>query len=333
MKTLKLKNYRRILIVRPDRLGDLILTLPVAQLLKSLCPELTIDYLASTYAAPILKYAKYVDSYLPYTDEAGQPLAMAKLIEQLSMGNYDLALFLKPNWRSAFAILLSNIKIRVGTSRRPYSFLFNVRENVRRKHSNMHETDLNIQMLKPFGIDKGSDPSCPSLVVESGLNEVAAKYGLADKYIVIHPGSKGSAPNWLLDNYLKLADRLSGQMPIVITGQGNIDSKLSGKTINLLNQTSLDELARIVARARLFISGGTGPMHLASALGTPVIALFPSNPYLGPVRWGPRCEKHANILPTEHSNHKCSINENGTCECMIRIDVGLVYKKALEMLS
>ncbi len=333
MTRIKLNGNEKILIVRPDRIGDLVLSLPVASALKEVYPLLTIHFLASFYNVPILKYAVNVDGHILATDSDNNPISAGRLIDDMESEAYDLALFLKPGWLSAYAAYLAGIPIRVGTSRRFYSILFNVRENISRRRSDIHEADLNLMMLKPFGINKAAENLAPELQVNSDdFNKFPGLNGI-DEYIVIHPGSGGSAPNWPGRLYIELGAMLSKQTSVVITGQDANPSVLPERINNLVNKTDFAQLIRIISQARLFISGSTGPLHLAAALGIPVIGLYPNHPVLGPQRWAPRGKKTSIITPRKQNGHICRIKDNGSCDCMESISVSAVFDKALGMMT
>jgi len=333
MSRLKLHGNEKILIVRPDRIGDLVLTLPVASLLKKTYPGLTIHFLASTYNASIFKYASYVDDYILMTDAPGKPLNIGKLIEILEAESYDLALFIKPGWRSALAVFLAGVPLRLGTSRRFYSFLFNRRVNITRKNSDKHEVDLNIKMLRVFGLNISAGATIPEL--NPGPLEWRPIAGLTEsmEYVVIHPGSKGSAPNWPSLFYLELIKKMAENYKVVITGQGNDITELPDGVIDLINKTDFAQLLGILSKSKLLVSGGTGPLHIAAALGTPVLGLFPNHPVTGPQRWGPRGKRASFLTPDKQIDHICRINDDGSCECMKSIDIKTVYESALKLIG
>jgi ADP-heptose:LPS heptosyltransferase len=328
----KLKNCKSLLIVRPDRIGDLTLSLSVPAVIKAISPQVRVEYLVSSYAGNVLKYSEYVDDWICYTDETGDTKQPHKLIEIIAHRKYSAAIFLKPNWQSAFAAAMARIPIRIGTARRAYSLLFNERVNINRKGSGMHEIDLNLQLLKPFGLDIPPRAINPILTTANRPWPNKADFNLPPKYVLIHLGSKGSAANWPLANYIKLIAHLCKITPVVITGQMDIPEGISPGAINLLNKTNFDDLMHLIAGASLFISGGTGPLHLASALGRPLIGFFPNRPHLGPTRWGPRGANAIALTSPEQIGHKCRIKEDGSCDCMAAIDANTVLKKAQSLL-
>lgn len=328
----KLKDLKSLIIVRPDRIGDLTLSLAVPAAIKSIRPDLRIEYLVSNYACPVLRYSKYVNNSICYSDETGAPKPIHSLMETLISRRYSGAIFLKPNWRSAMAVFLAGIPIRIGTSRRAYSFLFNERINLSRKGSGMHEIDLNLRLLEPFGMNIKPQTLNPVLTTEGRDWANRAQFNLPSKYAVIHLGSKGSAANWPLSKYVRLIEDLGKKIPVVVTGQLPAPEILTPGAINLVNRTNIDDLIHLIDGADLFISGGTGPLHLASALGRPLIGLFPYRPHIGPNRWGPRGLNALTINAPEQTGHRCRIKEDGSCECTDAIDYDLVLTKARSML-
>ena len=151
MKQLKLNGNENILVVRPDRIGDLVLALPIASVIKSIYPDIKIDYLVSDYNYPLIKYAAYIDGSLIIDNGQRNPKAAGELIADLESKKYDIVIFAKPDLITAFCAYLARIPVRLGTSRRGYSFLFNIRAGVSRRYSMIHELDLNLSLLKPGG--------------------------------------------------------------------------------------------------------------------------------------------------------------------------------------
>lgn len=330
MKKIKLAGREKILIVRPDRIGDLVLTLPMAKCLRSYYPDLRIEFLVSDYNAPVLKYVDYADDFIKIGPNGGQ---LRALLAELEKKSYDIVIFAKPNWRTAFAAFLAAIPLRIGTGRRFYSVLFNRRLNYSRKYSNCHEVDLNLAMLQVFGIKLAAGSLYPEMHVNmcgrGGLPAIAN----GEKYIIIHPGSKGSAPNWPSKFYLELIKKLSKQLRIIVTGQGDKIPGLADDIIDMTNKTDFDGLVEAIAGACLFISGSTGPLHMAAALGVPALGLYPGHPVLGPQRWGPRGNKANCLTPAKQNGPNLSKNDDVRYNNLSLISVDTVYQKVIEILK
>lgn len=318
----------RFLLVRPDRLGDLILSLPVAEELKRSIPGCAVHYIISAKVAGIAPMVNYVDGWI-IDDESGKRLTLSNLSNRMKSGEFDCVMDLKPSWRSAAAGWLSRVNIRIGTSRRAYSYFYNRRVNVHRKSSGFHQTDLELRHLEPLGIE--SERIDPRLnVSDRGRTAARQLLDLNDiPYIVIHPGSGGSAPNWPAKNYVELAGILAAEadLEVVITGDQKNEIDFADCR-DIRGRTDLETLAGILAGARIFISGSTGPLHMADALGTACVSFFADRNDIGPVRWGPRRNIENVLLPTE----PCACSNIRSCRCLERISVETAYKKIAGLL-
>jgi heptosyltransferase III len=320
----------KIILIRPDHLGDLILSLPVAETLKKRFTDCAITYLAAKGPASLGGFIPYVDNWIIDQGPDGKRLSLLALINILRDGNFDCLIELKPSWRTALAGFLARVKTRIGTSRRLYSIFYNRRVSVHRRASRKHQTDLELELLIPLGIDISG--ISPSLAIPDNYGKIAS--GLVGKgiinYIVIHPGSQGSAPNWPTENYRKLADIILKQtdFKVVITGVEKDISIFEG-CINLCGKTSLAELACVIAGARLFISGSTGTLHLADALGTRCISFFTGHPDVDFWRWGPRRNLDGILNPPT----VCNVSNLSSCSCLESITPELAYAKFKQMVS
>lgn len=307
---------RKILIVRPDRLGDLILSLPVAETLKQNLPETAIHYLASPHTAPIAPMVDYVNGWLIDGDINGKKLSPSNLATKIRKARYDCIIELKPSWRTAAAGFFSGVKMRIGTSRRFYSFFYSDRISIHRKSSGYHQTDLELRHLEPFDFkDCITRPGVN--VTDNGLARAGNLFDMDRKpFVVIHPGSGGSAPNWPMEHYRKLTVLIKENMKceVVITDRKPDLLGFDG-CIDLGGKTDLETLAGVLSRARVFISGSTGPLHLADALGTPCVSFFLSRPDIGPERWGPRRNLDNVIVPP----YPCNCADLRKCLCLQEI--------------
>ncbi len=316
----------KILIIRPDRLGDLILSLPMAETLKKNLAETEIHYLVSPYTAPLAPLVKYVDGWLIDADDDGNRLPFSILAKKIKKAGYDCIIELKPSWRTAATGFFSGVKLRIGTSRRFYSFFYSERISVHRKSSGYHQTDLELMHLKPFDFKR--NVTKPNIgVTEKGLKNANNLLAMdRRRFIVIHPGSGGSAPNWSMEHYRKLAVLIKENLKyeVVVTGSETGLRGFDG-CIDLVGKTDLETLAGVLSRAEIFISGSTGPLHLADALGVQCVSFFVSRSDIGPARWGPRRNPGNVLLPPA----PCDCADLRKCRCLERISP----REALEKLK
>lgn len=319
MKSTITHPIKKILVLRPDRLGDVILTLPVVRNLKESFPEASITYLCTGYTAQILESYSLISDLIIY-DRNGTHKGFKNIVtlaKGLRERNFDLAVHLLPRYPLALATYLAQIKYTVGTGFRWYSFLFTHRQYDHRKHNQYHEAEYNLRLLKKIGIDSAfhqdvySNFNFPRALDNSVQKVISQKFN--DRpFIIIHPGSGGSSIDWPLSNFIKLIKLLNqwGKFEVGITGVVAENDYLTPlnqsdiKFVDLIGIFGLNELAVLLRQASLFVSNSTGPLHLAVAMGTKVIGLYPNSPGLSPGRWGPISQDEYSYLTPEIDDSK-----------------------------
>lgn len=282
-----------VLIVRPDGMGDLLLSLPVASQLRQLVPGATIGFLTSPITAPILE--RHPDVDYVRTARLTDPL---RNLRAAFSGGVDAAVFLKPFRRLMWAAFLARVPIRVATGFRWYSLLANRRVFEHRSDFMRHESEYNVEMLKGLGLSPHA-VSRPTLQVteEERLAGETRWQGLPRPRVVVHPGGR-SARRWRSDHFRDLAVQLA-QTGYSVALTGNDSERieferdtLSAVTVpsginNVMGRLSVRELMAVIANADVVVSGATGPAHLGAAVGTPVVSLFDPRKNNLPVRWKP----------------------------------------------
>ena len=300
----------RILLVRSDAVGDLVLTLPVARSIKQADPSIQITFLASRYAAPLLAGESYIDDIVTIPGRSLENFnQISALARDLRRMNLDLCVMFYPRLSLALAAYLAKVPIRVGTARRAYSFLFNRRVKLRRRNSGKHELDLNYDLVaERFPGLTRFEPSLTVTPAEAEqANKMLQEVGIAQdsRFIIVHPLSHGSSPNWRLGRYVELVAKLTKDgHRILITGSqleaGDIAAAfgvIGPGAVNLAGRTDLAVLKALISKAEMLISGSTGPIHIAGAVGTFAVGIYPPESTLSPQRWGPRGSANKLFLP------------------------------------
>jgi ADP-heptose:LPS heptosyltransferase len=149
--------------------------------------------------------------------------------------------------------------------------------------------------------------------------------GIGERLIVLHPGSGGSAEPWPLDKFIKLYEELSSNgYDVVFTGSEeegvliNKDAKKYGiKVRTITGETDLRTLAALLSLATVVVANSTGPLHLAAAVNTNVVGLYPSKKIMSPVRWGPL---GCNSRIVQPAAAVCNCPSSG-CNCMESITI------------
>jgi heptosyltransferase-2 len=302
MQTTLPDSIKNILVLRPDRLGDVILTLPVIRNLKNTYPDAKITYLCTEYTSHILRYYELISDIIIYDPKKTHKnyRGIWQLFKQLERYNFDIAIHLLPKFPLALATYIANIKYSIGTGFRWFSFLYTHRFYEHRKYNLYHEAEYNLHLLSKLGIDDTCIPDVYSYFkfpaeIENAIKKVIVTKFQNKPFIIIHPGSGGSAIDWPIENYSELLKLLNdwGEYAVGITGIFSEREFLeplytSGmQFVDFIDKFDLNQLSMLLRNARLLISNSTGPLHLAVAMGTPVLGLYPNSPGQGPKRWGP----------------------------------------------
>lgn len=319
-----------ILINRNDNLGDIVYTLQLASLLKSFYPNAQVCFMVRDYAAPLLGHATDVDNILIF--EQFKVLTFIQKIKTLKQ--YDVFINARAQADMAFYAFCAGIKTRIGSSRRWYNLLFcNKRVSIKRKGSNKHEVDFNAQLLEPLiGKLNHSTKDLFNFIKLSETKSNTLKVRLPENKILVicHPGSNGNGREWPLEHFIQLINLSDeNKYHFLLTGgkaetqQANaIESKCNNVT-NLAGHLSLAEFIELLSQVDVLIASGTGPLHIAAALGTKTIGLFPPIHALDSKRWGPLFPNAINLEQKDPCQQACS---NQICACMRAISPNLVYQ-------
>jgi len=327
-------DHSHLLIARTDNIGDVVLTLPVAGYLKQRHPHMRIGFVCRGYAAPFVRLCAAID-YVLESETLIDP------VQRFSEAGIDTIVFSKPDKRLAAAAKKARIPNRVGTSHRFFHWLYcNRLAHFSRVKSPLHEAQLNFELLKPLGID--CIPSREEIPPLYRLNATACDSPVVlpeDTFnLVIHPKSNGNGREWPIANFAELARLLQSRsdVRVWITGSANEQAWLEQHAQTLLampNATSvcgrftLDQLAAFIAAADGLIASGTGPLHMAAALGRPTAGLFPPVKPIDPARWGALGERAISLVQPKPC---AGCNDASTCECMQALKPEWLYEVVLQ---
>jgi lipopolysaccharide heptosyltransferase II len=339
-------SCKKILLLRTDRLGDVILSTPVARVLKKHFPASKITFLVRQYTQPLAEDCAHVDEAIAaenfYTRK--QKINIKKLVRFLRAQQFDTAIHLFPRPELALATYLADIPIRIGSGYRLYSFFFNKRLYEHRKTATFHEAEYNLRLLQSIGIVENKISFEFRINAEAKENIdrllVANNISSGQPVVILHPCSGGSAREWPLSHFAALARMLSDKQSawIIFTGtkeeKPQIDRLIaeSGmKSLSLAGRLSLKELAALLHRADVFVSNSTGPLHLAVAMGTEVVAFYPPITPCRPERWGPYGRRNDVLMSREAECRACKKESaKRACACMKAIPVQQAYEKIAE---
>ena len=317
-------SKKRILIVRLDRIGDVLLSTPVIKSVRDAYPDSYIAAMVRPYAKDILEGNPYLDEVITY-DKFGRGIGLMKnlrFIRLLRRKKFDIALILHPTKRTHLLVLLSGVSQRIGYDRK-WGFLLTKRFPHTKQYGFKHEIDYTLDLLRYAGLD----PKDRTLYVpvnsrsEQKIEELFGKAGITknDLCVGINPGASCASKRWGAEKFAEVAGRLRqkyGVKTVIIAGEADkglgdkVSSILKEDCINLAGKTSVADVASVLRRMKLFISNDSGPVHISCAVGTPVVAIFGrSDRGLSPRRWGPTGKSdivlHKDVGCVECLAHNC----------------------------
>lgn len=334
----------KFLIVRTDKLGDSLLTLPVAAKLKGHFSDCRIYFLSASYTAPIIAKSKFVDEVI-----ASDKTNFFELAEILRRKKIDYAIIARPTLKNALVIYFAGIKNRIGTKYRAYSFLFNHRVAHHRKESKKHEALYNLDLLQPVGINNSNDLNEinfglePEIEIQYRVREKLKKSGVdfSKPLVVMHISSGGSAVDWNYLNFKKLAHyiKTNSDAEILLTGTHKdflflyeLFLDFDYKVYNLAGEFNLVELFNLFTMVDVYIGNSTGPTHLAAIAGCWIISFYPKITVASQIRWGPITKKRI-IFEPEIECSDCTQEQCIKLNCMDSIQVEKVFKEVYRIIT
>ncbi|MGA2332412.1 MAG: glycosyltransferase family 9 protein [Syntrophales bacterium] len=339
-----------ILIIKLSAIGDVIHTLPSLAALRRLCPEANITWVIEDASSDLISGHPYLDSVIvSHRKQWIRDLKMGRIskpireirafIDNLRRQPYDLVIDFHGLIKSSVIVLLSSGKRKLGyDSMQELSGLF-LNEKIR-EDMNKHAVDRYLDFLRYLGADVGR----PEFLIPTGedninrveeilrRNEIDKK----DPFVAVSPVALWDTKLWADEKFAGLCDRIAEELKVSVVFTGSehgklehIQSRMKTSSVNLGGETTLRDLAYLYQRSALLITTDSGPMHLAAAVGTPVIALFgPTDPS----RTGPYGKGHV-VIRRELPCSPCFLKKCESMKCMADISVDEVFHAVKEKLS
>ncbi|MBN1541474.1 glycosyltransferase family 9 protein [candidate division KSB1 bacterium] len=316
----------------------MILSTPVLTAIKRTFPLAFAAMLVRPYTLPVIDGHPHLDQPLLDDPEKYRGLlGIWRLARMIRRYSFDFAILLHPTFRLAGVVWLAGISCRVGTAFRFYSFLFNCRVRQHRRKGRVHEADLNLQLAAAIGAEIRDIDLY--FAVSSDANrkarELLHQRGVTPPFVVLHPGSGGSAHDWPPEKFAALADRIVREKgrKVVVTGSSadrqRVDRMIEAaetRVIRVDDELDLKALAAVLREAEVVVANSTGPLHLAVAVGTRVVGIYCPRPTCHPDRWGPYRRMDSVVLPPL-DRYLNEYKDDCHGECMARISVDQVYEK------
>jgi len=274
-------RFTRILIIQTAFAGDVILTLPLIQETRRFFPHATIDVLCIPGTAELVQHHPAVHRAIVYDKKHTTP-SLPALGRRLRHEGYDICLVPHRSFRSAFLAYCTGAKLRISFDRSAGGWFYTVRTAYRKE---CHEIRRNLSLLEQLvkGVNRDTRPMLPIshddvCIVENMVHE----YALAMPFLCVAPGSVWATKRWLPESFAEFIADLAKDYGVALLG-GKDDAPLCAditrmagteKCVDLSGRLSFLQSAELLRRAVVLVSNDSAPVHLASAVGTPVVEIF-----------------------------------------------------------
>ncbi|MBI3252162.1 MAG: glycosyltransferase family 9 protein [Candidatus Omnitrophica bacterium] len=288
------EDIRRILFIRTDRLGDVLMNLPAIRVLRQTFPKAWIALLAKPSVAPLFRHHPDLDEVIVLDSGAAEKIKKAR---------FDLAIISNPDKSLHWLMFVSHIRHRVGYDRK-WGFLLTRKIKDEKDKAERHEMDYNLELIHLVSAVSwdgemilGEDPAARKEIE----GRLADRAGAAPAgWIAIHPGTSHPAKRWDPRRFAALCSMIACQTPFkpLLIG-GEEERRVSAEVADYSPEPVLDWTGRLTlpelaaffknSRVKALVSSDSGPVHLAWMSGVPVVALYAKNAAgSNPARWGPR---------------------------------------------
>ena len=292
---------KRILLVRTDRIGDLLLNTPAIKAIRQAYPESRISMVVNPNSKEAIEKNKDIDEIICFDDKVKNKLSdKLGLFFKILSSRFDMAVMLNPSRFFNIQTHVAGIPKRVGYDKK-LGFLLTDKIEDKKYLAEKHEIEYNLDLAAVAGARAGSK----DLVFEFGkededsVNDILNKQGLrpAANLVAIHPGTSNPQKKWDTKKFAQLADKLIQDHGAIVCVVGSreeaqtareLAANMKQKAIDLTGKLSLKELGAFLKKCKALVSNDSGPVHIASAVKTPVVAIFAKGVQgAEPARWAP----------------------------------------------
>lgn len=296
------KAIKNIIAIRDDRFGEFLLNIPAFRALKETFSNAKLIVVTTPYVRELARGIPFINEVIIWERGRYPLITKLRLIKLLKRKHIDIAVMLNPSKEFNIITYLSGIPVRAGYDRK-WGFLLTHKIKDLKYLANRHEVEYNLELVNLIGA-KTQDKS---LALTAGDNLIGDFNINIEKnsLIAVHPWTSDPVKQWPKENFRRLTEKLSEipNMKVAIVGgkenqrEGmELCGNMNDRVVNLVGKTTLLQLASLLKKCRLLISGDSGPVHLAACVATPVIAIFRNDiPGKTPGRWGPWGEGHTII--------------------------------------
>ncbi len=314
---LKLPDAPRILITRTDRIGDLVLTTPLFKALREKFPKAWIATVVFLEHREIVQDNPYLDEVILY-DKKGSERGLwgqFRFSQKLRSKRFDAVVHGHGTNRMHLAAWLAGIPLRIGYERRAPWALSHVRP-YNKKEGKKQEAEYLFELLDPLGVTPLEEIATFFPVTDRSVRSLESlrlfhKIPCDRSWIVLNPSASDVTKMWPAERFAELVTRIQKDRSSVFLAIGTSQDRhlieklrqnTQAKVFDLSGKLSLGMLGALLKRSTLLVSNDSGPVHIAAAVGTPVVSIFGRyESGLGPKRWQP-LGKHSRVVAKDVSH-------------------------------
>ena len=301
-----------VVLVRMDKIGDLVVSLPVDEH-PALAGQRVHWFI--TKGLGFVAEQSFPKRTVTEFKRRFSPGEFLRMVRWFKENRPRTVVLLHAPWWASMAAWLADIPERLGRASQWHSFLFlNVGVRQSRKVSDRHESDFNFELVEwgfnRLGVRRTSNLQAVKarflkMLAPNPMGSLEVRGLKSRGYRIVHPGMAGSALNWPPGHFVEMITRLAKELPVVVTGTKADHKYLSGvmsvrdlpNVKWLVDELKPYELLDLLSEARAVIAPSTGVIHLAASLGTPVLGIYSPRRVEHPRRWGPRGVRTSILMP------------------------------------
>ena len=331
---------RRILVVRTDRVGDVVMITPILRELKKTFPDAYLGALTSERTAAVLHHNPHLDALI--TDDLDKG-TFWKTVQAIRSHRFTDALLVWPAKRAAYQLFLAGIPRRIGVGHKLYEAITFMRTVTRDYNPPQHEAQYCMKLARAIGVT--TDDLTPELYVTPQERHRARAYfrqlGIPDPscVVVVHSGSRNTTPNWSEARYFQLITAMlekdaARRVHVLLTALEMSDGfrrQIAGLGDGRVHDVTaevgpLRRLIGVIAASDVLVASSTGPLHLASGLGIKTVGIYCRRPLFRAEHWGALGPVAINLeVPDEHCSAHCGA-QGDPCAIEGGIGVGDVLR-------
>ncbi len=322
-----LPDVSRILFMRADGIGDLLNSTPAIRWMRHCYPDAEITCLVTPLGAPILEGNPDIDQI--WVDESRHLGQRWYLVRLLRRRKFDVAIALQTSSWCHYAVSASGATYRVGRDQKRFRGRLTHPDQELYRKGTVHEIERNLNLVSLICEGAASEKLVLYLTPRERLQarQTLEQMGIqtADSLILLHPGGSSYDKLWPASYFAEIGQRLKQQGLQVAVVHGPGESVLAAEVASpsglpIIAPESLRALAALIQQTRLMVCNDSGPMHIASALGVPTVAIFGPTDH---IRWGP---KNGHIVRQDVSCWPCSAHKCRTnYACIKQLPAEMVW--------